>query len=152
MRNTAFSSLSLVVSWRRACICRSSSSCHLSIASRHSKYPSSPLADERLLEGVNIFHSRLSKRVPTDGVNVDASHPRDPRSRQRDTRFQPRMIPALVNPAKDVQTGCPDTPSDGFVSHCSGDQSALFSKSKGLSPFSSHEGALFYSVRSFASL
>ena len=135
MRNTAFSSLSLVVSWRRACICRSPSSCHLSIASRHSKYPSSPLANERLLEGVDIFRCRLSKRVPTDGANVDASRPRDPRSRQRDARFQPWMIPALVNPTKDVRTGCPDTPSDGFVSHCSGDHSALFSKSKSLPPF-----------------
>ena len=60
-------------------------------------------------------------------VDVDASRPRDPRSCQGDARFQPMMISGSVNPAKDVQTGCPDTPSDSFVSHGPQDQSvALF--------------------------
>ena len=58
---------------------------------------------------------------------VEASRPRDPRNCQVDVRFQPRMNSGSVNPAKDVQTGCPDTPSDGFVSHGSKDQAvALF--------------------------
>ena len=34
------------------------------------------------------------------------------------------MISSSVNPAKDVRTGGPDTPSDGFVSHSSEDQCA----------------------------
>ena len=51
------------------------------------------------------------------------------------------MVPASTNFAKDVWTGCPDTPSDGFVSHCLGDQSTiLFSESDSL-PSSLHEGS-----------
>ena len=53
---------------------------------------------------------------------VDASRPRDPRCCQVDARFQPRTSSGSVDPAKDVWTGCPDTPSNGFVSHCLKDQ------------------------------
>ena len=57
-----------------------------------------------------------------------------------DARFQPRMNSGSVNPAKDVRTGCLDTPFDGFVSHGSKDQAvALFSESDSL-PFSLREG------------
>ena len=49
--------------------------------------------------------------------NVKALCPDDPRSCQVDTRFQPRSSSGSVFPAKDVQTGCPDTPFDDFVSH-----------------------------------
>ena len=64
---------------------------------------------------------------------VDASRPRDPRSCQVDARFQPRMNSSSVDPTKDVRTGCPDTPFDGFVSHGSMDQVvALFSELVGL--------------------
>ena len=63
-------------------------------------------------------------------IGVDALCPRDPRGCQMDACFQSRMVPASANPAKDVWTGCPDTSSDGFVSHYSGDQSTtLFSES-----------------------
>ena len=55
MRSTAFSSLNLSVSWRRACSCRSLANCLLSMAWRHSELSSSPLPDERLREGVAIF-------------------------------------------------------------------------------------------------
>ncbi|RVW28129.1 L-type lectin-domain containing receptor kinase IX.1 [Vitis vinifera] len=48
---------------------------------------------------------------------VEASHPCDPRSCQMDARFQPRLSSGSIVPAKDVRIGCPDTPSDGFVSH-----------------------------------
>ena len=66
-------------------------------------------------------------------IGVDALCPRDPRGCQMDVCFQPRMVLASATPAKDVRTGYPDTPSDGFVSHCSGDQSAtLFSESDSL--------------------
>ena len=34
----------------------------------------------------------------------------------------------LSQPAKDVRTGCPDTPSDGFVSHRFDDQSTSFAE------------------------
>ena len=68
-------------------------------------------------------------------VIVEALRPKDPRSRQMDACFQPRMIPASVNPAKDVRTGCSNTPFDSFVSHCFGDQSALFPESESLPIF-----------------
>ena len=58
---------------------------------------------------------------PTDGANVDASRPKGPRSCQVDARLQPRLSSGSIDPAKDVQTGCPDTPSDGFFSHGSRD-------------------------------
>ena len=58
---------------------------------------------------------------PTDGANVEASRPCDPRSCQVDTRSQPRLSSGSVIPAKGIRTGCPDTPSDGFVSHGSRD-------------------------------
>ena len=92
---------------------------------------------EMLFHGHTITKRRHLNmiRIAKQLIPIDVLCPRDPRSRQKDARFQPRMIPASVNPAKDVRTGCPDTPSDGFVSHCSSDQSALFSKSKSLSPF-----------------
>ena len=48
---------------------------------------------------------------------VDVLRPKDPRCCQVDAHFQPRLSSGLVVPAKDVWTGCPDTPSDGFVSH-----------------------------------
>ena len=48
---------------------------------------------------------------------VEASRPCDPCSCQMDARSQPRLSYGSVVPAKDVRTGCPDTPSDGFVSH-----------------------------------
>ena len=47
---------------------------------------------------------------------VEALRPDNPRSCQVDARFQPRLSSGSVAPAKDVRTGCPDTPSDGFVS------------------------------------
>ena len=82
---------------------------------------------------------------------VEASRPRDLRGCQVDACFQPRMISSSVNPVKDVRTGCPDTPSDGFVSHSSEDQYATpFSESNSL-PFSLREDP-FYSVRSSAPL
>ena len=35
-----------------------------------------------------------------------------------DTRSQPiKVLDSVVIPAKDIRTGCPDAPSDGFVSH-----------------------------------
>ena len=48
---------------------------------------------------------------------VEVLRPDDPRSCQMDARFQPRQSSGSVVPAKDVRTRCPDTPSDGFVSH-----------------------------------
>ena len=76
---------------------------------------------------------------------VDASRPRDPHGCPMDACFQPRMVPASTNPTKDVRTGCPDTPSDGFVSHCLGDQSTtLFSESDSL-PSSLREGSFIVS-------
>ena len=72
---------------------------------------------------------------------VDTSRPRDLRSCQVDARFQTRMNSGSVNPTKDVRTGCPDTPSNGFVSHGSKDQAvALFSELAGL-PSSLREGS-----------
>ena len=71
---------------------------------------------------------------------VEASRPRDPRNCQVDARFQPRMNSGLVNPAKYVWTGWLDTPSDGFVSHGSKDQTvAIFYELDGL-PSSLREG------------
>ena len=55
MRNTAFSSLNLIVSWRRTYSCRSLANCLLSMAWRHLELSSSSLADEQLREGVVIF-------------------------------------------------------------------------------------------------
>ena len=55
MRNTAFSSLNLSVSWRRAFSCRLLANCLLSMARRHSELSSSSLPDEQLWEGVVIF-------------------------------------------------------------------------------------------------
>ena len=55
MRSTAFSSLSLSVSWRKACSCRSLANCLLSMAWRHLELSSSPLPNEWLREGVTIF-------------------------------------------------------------------------------------------------
>ena len=50
-----------------------------------------------------------------------------------DARCQPRLSSGSVVPTKDVRTGCPDTPFDGFVSHGSMDQVvALFSELVGL--------------------
>ena len=51
----------------------------------------------------------------------DALRPSDPCSYQVDARFQPRSSSGSVFPAKDVRTGCPNTPSDGFVSYDSRD-------------------------------
>ena len=51
----------------------------------------------------------------------------------------------LSQPAKDVRTGCSDTPSDGFVSHCSDDQSALLFPESDRLPPSSHEGPFIVS-------
>ena len=48
---------------------------------------------------------------------VEVLRPDDPRSCQMDARFQPRLSSDSVVPTKDVRIGCPDTPSDGFVSH-----------------------------------
>ena len=55
MRSTTFSSLNLIVSWRRACSCRSLANYLLSMAWRHSELSSSPLPDDRLRESVVIF-------------------------------------------------------------------------------------------------
>ena len=46
-------------------------------------------------------------RIAKQLIPIDVLCPRDPRSRQKDARFQPRMIPASVNPAKDVRTHPP---------------------------------------------
>ncbi|RVX22572.1 hypothetical protein CK203_012527 [Vitis vinifera] len=43
-----------------------------------------------------------------------------------DACLQLMMVLALVNPAKDVRIGCPDTPSYGFVNHYFDDQFAIF--------------------------
>ena len=51
----------------------------------------------------------------------------------------------LSQPAKDVRTGCPDTPSDGFVSHHSDDQFAPFLPKLESLPPSSHEGPFIVS-------
>ena len=50
-------------------------------------------------------------------VFVEVLRLRDPRCCQVDVRYQPRLSFDSVVPAKDVRTGCPDTPFDGFVSH-----------------------------------
>ena len=52
-------------------------------------------------------------------VFVDVLCPSDPRGCQVDARFYPWLSSGSVFPAKDVRTGGPDTPSDGFVSHVS---------------------------------
>ena len=64
---------------------------------------------------------QISDKTLIVADNVDASRPRDPRSCQVDARLQPRLSSGSVVPAKDVWTGCLDTPSDGFVSHGSKD-------------------------------
>ena len=84
-------------------------------------------------------------------VPADASCPRDPRRCQGDARFQPRMISGSVNPAKVVRTGCPETPSDGFVSHGPKDQSVALCLSQ-IAYLPLCVKALFYSVRSSAPL
>ena len=61
------------------------------------------------------------------------------------------MISGSINPPKDVLTGCPDTPSDGFVSNGPKDQSvAIFLSQIAYLPL--YVNALFYSVRSSAPL
>ena len=51
----------------------------------------------------------------------------------------------LSQPAKDVRTGCSDTPSDGFVSYCSNDQTSPFLPESESLPPSSHEGPFIVS-------
>ena len=82
MRSTAFSSLNLFVSWRRAFSCHSLANCLLSMAWRHSELSSSPLPDDffgRMNGFGKIWPSLLvtesMKNVPTDGANVEASRP-----------------------------------------------------------------------------
>ena len=70
--------------------------------------------DPRSLQKTSVHKDGGSKPV-------DVLRSRDPRCCQVDTRFQPRLSYGLVDPAKDVRTGCPDTPSDSFVSHGSRD-------------------------------
>ena len=60
------------------------------MAWRHSELSSSLLPDERLLEGVTIFTGDWISEVPTNGANVEALRPDDPRSNQMDAHFQPR--------------------------------------------------------------
>ena len=62
-----------------------------------------------------IKHMQVCRTL--GNIAVEALRPDDPRCCQMDARFQPRLSYGLVVPAKDVRTGCPDTPSDGFVSH-----------------------------------
>ena len=56
-----------------------------------------------------------------ENVSVDTLCPRDPCRCQVDACYQLRRSSGSVDPAKDVRTGCPDTPSDDFVSHDSRD-------------------------------
>ncbi|RVW75790.1 hypothetical protein CK203_059889 [Vitis vinifera] len=105
---------------RRACSCRLLANCLLSMARRHSKLSSSSLADERLRKVWPSLLVTKSAFFPTDDANVEASHPCDPRSCQMDACSQPKLSSGSVVPAKDVRTGCPDTPFDGFVSHGDG--------------------------------
>ncbi|RVW81463.1 hypothetical protein CK203_035187 [Vitis vinifera] len=37
-----------------------------------------------------------------------------------DTRSTTKVLDSVVIPAKGIRTGCPDAPSDGFVSHGGG--------------------------------
>ena len=64
------------------------------------------------------YHTALLVHV----VTVGTSCPKDPCCCQVDVCYKPRRSSGSVDPAKDVRTGCPDTPSDGFVSHGLRDQ------------------------------
>ena len=77
-----------------------------------------------------------------ENVSVDTLCLRDPCRCQVDACYQLRRSSGSVDPAKDVRTGCPDTPSDGFVSHSSKDQAYLLLCVK----------TLLYNVRSFVPL
>ena len=63
---------------------------------------------------IHIIYAHTSK---LQVLIVEALRPDDPHSCQVDARFQSRLSSGLVVPVKDVRTRCPDTPSDGFVSH-----------------------------------
>nr|CAN70857.1 hypothetical protein VITISV_022427 [Vitis vinifera] len=56
------------------------------------------------------YHTALLVHV----VTVGTSCPKDPCCCQVDVCYKPRRSSGSVDPAKDVRTGCPDTPSDGF--------------------------------------
>ena len=61
------------------------------------------VAIPRFLKAWSAYHIFFYSKTS----NVEAWHPRDPRSRQMGARFQPRMIPTSVKPAKDVRTHPP---------------------------------------------
>ena len=77
-------------------------------------------------------------------LNVEALHHRGPRSRQMDAPFSIEDDSCFDQPAKDVRTGCSDTPSDGFVSFFSDNQSSFFLSKKAYL-LSLHEGAFIVS-------
>ena len=77
-----------------------------------------PMNDEDLIEKIlDELDCEYKSIIDT----VEALRSNDPCSCQVDARFQPRLSSGSVFLAKDVRTGCPDTPSDGFVSHGSRD-------------------------------
>ena len=60
-----------------------------------------------------------------------------------DARSQPIQIPGSVVPAKGIWTGCPDAPSDGFVSHGKRDKSVGLLLGISSLPSSLCEGSLY---------
>ncbi|WJZ96865.1 hypothetical protein VitviT2T_015512 [Vitis vinifera] len=68
----------------------------------------------------------LIEQFPTDGANIEALRHRGPRSRQMHAPLSTEDDSCFDQPAKDVWTGCSDTPSNGFVSLFSDNQSSIF--------------------------
>ena len=105
MHNTAFSSLNLSVSWRRAFSCFSLANCLLSMALRHSKLSSSPLPEDWLREGVAIFASDWIKRKIAFPQTTPMLIPRvfdgHVVARWMDAWFQPiKVLDPVVIPAR----------------------------------------------------
>ena len=68
-----------------------------------------------------------------------------------DARSQPIQIPGSVVPAKGIWTGCPDAPSDGFVSHGKRDKSVGLLLGISSLPSSLCESSYIYRTRSYVS-
>ena len=85
------------------------------ITRKKKSYPLLPSKNSKPLFKSKILNVDL--RYGTQVTVVEALRSNGPRSCQVDARFQPRLSSGSVFPAKDVRTGCPDTPSDDFVSH-----------------------------------
>ena len=86
----------------------------------------------------------LIEQFPTDGANIEALRHRGPRSRQMDAPLSTEDDSCFDQPAKDVWTGCSDTPSNGFVSLFSDNQSSIFLSKKAYL-LSLHEGTFIVS-------